>query len=167
MDIGSAAAYAAATAIVAAWGGDFRVVHVPAPDGPGVWSLLEDPGSEPCRACASASELLAHVRHIDALVAAGERIGGASTTKSPAASSSAPNPPRRGRGRPLSPEVLERRRQITELAEEFAPASVRQLYYQAEVAGLVPKTDAGYRAVQHDILILRQQGDHRLRLDHR
>ena len=65
----------------------------------------------------------------------------------------------RPRGPPLSPEVTERRRRITEMAERFQPASIRQLYYQAEVAGLVPKTDAGYRAVQHDILVLRQQRD--------
>ncbi len=65
----------------------------------------------------------------------------------------------RPRGRPLCPEVTERRRRITEMAEQLQPASIRQLYYQAEVAGLVPKTDAGYRAVQHDILVLRQQGD--------
>jgi hypothetical protein len=68
------------------------------------------------------------------------------------------NSPGRGRGRPLSPEVTERRRRLTEMAEEFQPATIRQLYYQAEVAGLVPKTDAGYRAVQHDLLVLRQQG---------
>jgi hypothetical protein len=171
MDIGSAAAYAAAGAIVAAWGGAYRVVHVPSPGGPGAWSLLEDPGSEPCRACSSASELLAYVRRIDALVAPGEAdldqvllahgIGGASDIKPGAISSPATNSnfPRRGRGRPLSPEVLERRRQITELAEEFAPATIRQLYYLCEVRGLVGKDDAGYRAVQHDVLILRQQGD--------
>ena len=78
-----------------------------------------------------------------------EAINGACTT----------NSPRRPRGRPLNPEVTERRRRITEMAERFQPASIRQLYYQAEVAGLVPKTDAGYRAVQHDRLVLRQQGD--------
>jgi hypothetical protein len=54
--------------------------------------------------------------------------------------------------------VTDRRRRITEMAKRFQPASIRQLYYQAEVAGLVQKTDGGYRAVQHDILVLRQQG---------
>jgi hypothetical protein len=73
-------------------------------------------------------------------------IHGACTTKS------------RRRGRPLDPEVAERRRQIADMAERFQPATIRQLYYQAEVAGLVAKTDAGYRAVQHDVLVLRQQG---------
>ncbi len=158
MDIGSAAAYAAAGAIVGAWSAGYQVV----PGGP-VWSLL-DPGRVLCHACSSASELLAYVRRIDALVAPDmadldqilrpHGISGACNINSPAL-----NPPRRGRGRPLSPEVLERRRQVTELAEEFAPATIRQLYYLCEVRGLVPKTDAGYRAVQHDALILRQEGD--------
>jgi hypothetical protein len=36
---------------------------------------------------------------------------------------------------------------------------VRQLYYQAETHGLVPKDETkGYRRVQHDILVLRQAG---------
>jgi hypothetical protein len=78
-----------------------------------------------------------------------EAINGACTT----------NSPNRPRGRPLNPKVTERRRRITEMAKRFQAAGIRQLYYQAEVAGLVPKTDGGYRAVQHDILVLRQQGD--------
>ena len=95
-------------------------------------------------------EMLIWAKELNAAVLRRDRgINGACTTNSPS----------RPRGRPLSPEVTERRRQITEMAERFQPASIRQLYYQAEVAGLVPKTDAGYRAVQHDILVLRQQGD--------
>ena len=78
-----------------------------------------------------------------------EGINNASTIDSPS----------RRRGRPLGPVVTERRRRITEMAERFQPAAVRQLYYQAEVAKLVPKTDGGYRLVQHDILVLRQQGN--------
>ena len=54
--------------------------------------------------------------------------------------------------------MANRRDQITELAERFQPASVRQLYHQAETLELVSKTENGYRQVQHDILILRQQG---------
>jgi hypothetical protein len=97
-------------------------------------------------------EMLIFVKEVSAAIDRRQRseaINGASTTNSPS----------RPRGRPLSPEVTERRRQITEMAERFQPASIRQLYYQAEVAGLVPKTNAGYRKVQHDILVLRQQGD--------
>jgi hypothetical protein len=96
--------------------------------------------------------MLSFVKSMDDFVFGRQRsegINGASTTNSPS----------RRRGRPLSPEVTERRRRITEMAERFQPASIRQLYYQAEVAGLVPKTDNGYRRVQHDILILRQQAE--------
>jgi DNA-binding transcriptional ArsR family regulator len=94
----------------------------------------------------SAGAMLDWVVKVNAWLEA--RINCPSTTNSPA----------RGRGRPLSPEVTERRRRLIEMAREFQPATIRQLYYQAEVAGLVPKTDAGYRAVQHDLLVLRQQG---------
>ena len=66
--------------------------------------------------------------------------------------------PRRGRGRPLNPEVAERRRWVAETTERLQPASVRQIAYQAEVAGLIPKTENGFRRIQHDLLVLRQQG---------
>jgi hypothetical protein len=68
------------------------------------------------------------------------------------------NSPTRARGRPLSPEVAERRRRVAELTEAFQPATIRQICYQAEVHGLVPKTELGFRRIQHDLLILRQQG---------
>ena len=97
-------------------------------------------------------EMLIWAKEMDAAIDRRDQskgINGACTTNSPS----------RSRGRPLSPEVTERRRRITAMAERFQPASIRQLYYQAEVAGLVAKTDDGYCAVQHDILVLRQQGD--------
>ncbi len=70
-----------------------------------------------------------------------ERINGACTTNSPG----------RGTGRPISPEVTERRRWVAETTERLQPASV-------EVAGLIPKTENGFRRIQHDLLILRQRG---------
>jgi hypothetical protein len=87
-------------------------------------------------------EMLAWVKETHA------RINGACTTKSPA----------RRRGRPLSPEVTERRRWVARTTQRLAPASVRQIAYQGEVAGLIPKTENGFRRIQHDLLILRQQG---------
>jgi hypothetical protein len=94
----------------------------------------------------TAAEMLDWVTDVNAAIEA--RINGAGTINSP--------PPRRGR--PLDPVVAERRRRVAEMAKEFAPASVRQIAYQAEVHGLVPKTENGFRKVQHDLLILRQQG---------
>jgi hypothetical protein len=75
-------------------------------------------------------------------------INGACTTKSPA----------RARGRPLNPKVTDRRNRVAEMAEELQPATIRQVCYQAEVRGLIPKTELGFRRAQHDLLILRQQG---------
>jgi hypothetical protein len=68
-----------------------------------------------------------------------EAINGACTTKSPA----------RPRGRPLDPVVAERRRWVAETTERLAPASVRQIAYQAEVAGFIPKTENGFRRIDN------------------
>ena len=59
------------------------------------------------------------------------RINGAWTTNSPA----------RSTGRPLEPEVAEQRHWVAETTERLQPASVRQIAYQAEVAGLIPDTE--------------------------
>ena len=93
----------------------------------------------------TAAEMLDWVTEVDAIIRA--RINGACTTNSRA----------RSRGRPLDPEVAERRHRVAEMAKTFAPASVRQIAYQAEVHGLVPKTENRFRKIQHDLLMLRQQ----------
>ncbi len=56
--------------------------------------------------------------------------------------------------------AMEMRRQtLIEIAREAAPASVRNIYYRAVVAGLVEKTRNGYLKVQRAILELRRDGE--------
>lgn len=47
---------------------------------------------------------------------------------------------------------------LLELAEANRPAPVRNLYYRAVVAGIVPKTDSGYSKVQRALVDLRREG---------
>jgi hypothetical protein len=61
------------------------------------------------------------------------------------------------RGRPLSPEVEARRRQLLELTREGQPCTVRNVYYRAVVAGIIPKTTTGYQTVQRDLAFLRRE----------
>lgn len=54
---------------------------------------------------------------------------------------------------------MERRYQVLlDLAAANRPASVRNLYYRAVVAGLVPKTESGYVKVQRALVDLRRAG---------
>ena len=55
-------------------------------------------------------------------------------------------------------EVEERRAAIRELAEQSAPATVRQVFYLATVEGIVPKSEAGYSMVQTDLVLMRRDG---------
>ena len=45
------------------------------------------------------------------------------------------------------------------IVDEISPCSVRQVYYQAVVRGLVEKTEAAYGKVQRALVILRRDGD--------
>jgi hypothetical protein len=47
---------------------------------------------------------------------------------------------------------------LMELADANRPASVRNLYYRAVVAGLVTKTESGYQKVQRALVTLRDRG---------
>ena len=64
------------------------------------------------------------------------------------------------RRRATESEMEERARFLIAYASQHAPVTVRQLYYQAEVAGLpgIEKTETGYAKVQHQVLELRRQG---------
>jgi hypothetical protein len=56
---------------------------------------------------------------------------------------------------------MERRAEfLIDYAEEHGPVTVRQLYYQAEVAGLpgIDKTESGYCKIQYQVLDLRREG---------
>jgi hypothetical protein len=55
-------------------------------------------------------------------------------------------------------EVERRRDAFHDLVEGAQPATVRQIYYLATVAGLVPKTENGYNIVQTDLTLMRRSG---------
>jgi hypothetical protein len=54
--------------------------------------------------------------------------------------------------------MVNHRAKLCDLAEKFKPASVRGLYYQAVCAGLVEKTEIGYRKVMTQLTELRLDG---------
>ena len=64
------------------------------------------------------------------------------------------------RKRATKAEMEERAEFLIAFAKEHGPVTVRQLYYQAEVAGLpgIDKTDNGYNKVQNQVLNLRRAG---------
>lgn len=47
---------------------------------------------------------------------------------------------------------------LFEIAERLRPLTVRGLFYQAEIAGLIPKTERGYRRVQRATVEMRRAG---------
>jgi hypothetical protein len=63
------------------------------------------------------------------------------------------------RHRSTKAQVTARRNKLFELAYEAAPCTVRNIYYRAVVAGLVPKTQAGYARVQRDLAEMRKSGE--------
>ena len=54
-------------------------------------------------------------------------------------------------------DMLARRSAVARLVEHFQPCGVRQMFYQAEVGGLVEKEKSGYDKVQRAIVWLRQE----------
>jgi hypothetical protein len=63
------------------------------------------------------------------------------------------------RARATKAEIEHRYEVLVELAYEYGPCSVRHLYYQATIAGLVPKTNSGSRKTGRALLALRRSGD--------
>lgn len=63
------------------------------------------------------------------------------------------------RRRSTKAEVNKRRLQFYDLVAEMRPMTVRQLFYQATVRELVPKTEAGYKQVAIDTAIMRRAGE--------
>lgn len=61
-------------------------------------------------------------------------------------------------GRPLGRLALEIRDAVSDLTGRYDRMSVRQAYYLLEVAGVVAKTDGGYRQVQQQVLKMRREG---------
>jgi hypothetical protein len=54
---------------------------------------------------------------------------------------------------------VEARRAEWAIVDEGRPMTVRQVFYQATVRGLVPKTEHGYVMVQNDLTVMRRAGD--------
>lgn len=62
------------------------------------------------------------------------------------------------RFRSTKAEVDARRQALFVIARDARPATVRQIYYQATVRGVVEKTEAGYNKVQTDLVQMRRAG---------
>ena len=62
------------------------------------------------------------------------------------------------RRRSTRDEVEARRAVLADIADKVQPATVRQVFYQATVRGLVEKTEQGYDKVQRDLVDLRRSG---------
>ena len=62
------------------------------------------------------------------------------------------------RHRASKAEVERRRESLFEIVKAMKPMTVRQVFYQATVRGLVEKSEAGYAKVQTDLVVMRRTG---------
>lgn len=65
---------------------------------------------------------------------------------------------RKSMGRPLGETALAIRDTVSELTNKYDRMTVRQCFYALEVAGVVEKTEGGYRQVQAQVLRMRREG---------
>jgi hypothetical protein len=63
------------------------------------------------------------------------------------------------RHRSTKAEVEARREALLEIIDAGKPMTVRQVFYQATVHGLVEKAESGYAKVQTDLTVMRRAGD--------
>jgi hypothetical protein len=63
------------------------------------------------------------------------------------------------RQRATKAEVEERRGALLEIIDDGKPMTVRQVFYQATVRGLVEKAESGYGKVQTDLVLMRRTGE--------
>ena len=63
------------------------------------------------------------------------------------------------RTRSTKAEVERRRLELHAIIEAMRPMTVRQVFYQATVKGLVEKSEAGYAKVQTDLALMRRDGE--------
>jgi hypothetical protein len=63
------------------------------------------------------------------------------------------------RQRATKSEMDRRAEAILDIVEEIRPCTVRQVFYQAVVRGLVPKTEKDYRRVQRMLVQVRRDGE--------
>jgi hypothetical protein len=63
------------------------------------------------------------------------------------------------RHRATKAEVEDRREALLEIIDAGKPMTVRQVFYQATVRGIVEKAESGYGKVQTDLTLMRRSGD--------
>jgi hypothetical protein len=63
------------------------------------------------------------------------------------------------RDRATKAEVEARREALLDIIEAGRPMTVRQVFYQATVRGLVEKAESGYGKIQTDLTIMRRAGE--------
>jgi hypothetical protein len=63
------------------------------------------------------------------------------------------------RTRATKAEVEARREALLDIIEAGRPMTVRQVFYQATVRGLVEKAESGYGKIQTDLTIMRRAGE--------
>jgi hypothetical protein len=67
---------------------------------------------------------------------------------------------RRGRPKGSTKALVEQRRaSLYQIVRAMRPMTVRQVFYQATVRGIIEKTEAGYNKVQTDLTLMRRAGD--------
>ena len=86
-----------------------------------------------------------------------DMINGKDKTASPASAPTYQASPIK-RGRSTKAEVGARRLALYDIVKAMQPMTVRQVYYQATVRGIVDKTEAGYTKVQTDLVLMRRAG---------
>src|SRR6266436_4230432 len=62
-------------------------------------------------------------------------------------------------GRSTKAEIEARRDALRSIVAGMRPMTVRQVFYQASVRGIVEKTEDGYRKVQNDLVHMRRNGE--------
>jgi hypothetical protein len=63
------------------------------------------------------------------------------------------------RSRSTKAEVEARREALLDIIDDGKPMTVRQVFYQATVRGLVEKAESGYQKVQTDLTLMRRAGE--------
>ena len=63
------------------------------------------------------------------------------------------------RNRATKADMLQRRRLLRNIVREGRPMTVRQVFYQATVRGIVEKAESGYTKVQTDLVAMRRSGE--------
>jgi hypothetical protein len=70
------------------------------------------------------------------------------------------SPIKRGRPKGATKDLVEARREaLLNIVDAGKPMTVRQVFYQATVRGLVEKAESGYAKVQTDLTVMRRAGD--------